>query len=140
MKIYFAASIRGGRDEAKTYKKVIKYLKQDNEILTEHIGLSELNEDGETSMSDKEIHDRDLAWLDECDIVIADTTTPSLGVGYELAYAEKIHKPVIIFHNEEKSQLSAMIVGSDYFLDINSYTDYHDIITILDSKLSGKKY
>ena len=61
-------------------------------------------------------------------------------MGYELAYAEKIHKPVIILHNDDKSQLSAMISGTDYFIDVNNYSTYHDAIQILDAKLNGKKY
>ncbi|AKP66292.1 nucleoside 2-deoxyribosyltransferase [Companilactobacillus ginsenosidimutans] len=140
MKIYFAASIRGGRDEDKTYKKIIKFLKKDNDVLTEHVGNTDLTAEGETKLSDKEIRDRDIAWLEEADVMVADTTNPSLGVGYELAYAEKLHKPVVILHNDDKSHLSAMISGSDYFLDINNYSTYHDAIQILDSKFSGKKY
>jgi nucleoside 2-deoxyribosyltransferase len=140
LKIYFAASIRGGRDESKTYKKIVKYLKKDNQVLTEHVGDTQLDDQGEIDLSDKEIRDRDIAWLEEADLVIADTTVPSLGVGYELAYAEMIKKPVIILHNEDKSQLSAMITGTDYFLDINSYSDYHEAIQILDRKLVGKRY
>lgn len=38
MKIYFAAAIRGGREEDKTYKKIVKFLNKDNEVLTEHVG------------------------------------------------------------------------------------------------------
>lgn len=140
MKIYFAASIRGGREEAKTYRKIIKFLQKDNQVLTEHVGSKNISIKGEADLTDHQIRNRDIAWLEEADLVIADTTIPSLGVGYELAYAEKINKPVIILHNEEKSSLSAMIVGSDYFLDINSYSDYHDAIQILDQKLNGKKY
>ena len=36
--IYFCGSIRGGRDDAALYKRIIDQLKEYGEILTEHIG------------------------------------------------------------------------------------------------------
>jgi 2'-deoxynucleoside 5'-phosphate N-hydrolase len=42
MKIYFAGSIRGGRDDWSLYLEIIERLKEYGEILTEHIGSSEL--------------------------------------------------------------------------------------------------
>ena len=55
-------------------------------MLTEHIGDAALSELGEVG-DDKKIHDRDLAWLIEADYLVAEVTTPSLGVGYESAGA-----------------------------------------------------
>jgi len=46
MKIYFAASIRGGRDDVDIYKKLIDFLNQDNQVLTEHIGDPNLSDEG----------------------------------------------------------------------------------------------
>src|SRR5882724_9542355 len=64
MKIYFAGSIRGGRDDFALYFGIIEQLKDYGEVLTEHVGNAELEAIGESG-SDKEIHDRDLAWLKE---------------------------------------------------------------------------
>ena len=36
--IYFCGSIRGGRDDAALYKRIIDRLKQYGEVLTEHVG------------------------------------------------------------------------------------------------------
>ena len=47
--------------------------------------------------------------------MIAECTCPSLGVGYELAYAEARGKPVHIFYDRGKTQLSAMLTGNAYF-------------------------
>ena len=41
-KIYFAGSIRGGRDDAALYKRMIDYMKRTNVVLTEHIGKSNM--------------------------------------------------------------------------------------------------
>lgn len=36
--IYFCGSIRGGRDDAALYKRIIDQLRDYGEVLTEHIG------------------------------------------------------------------------------------------------------
>mgnify|MGYP006130978695 FL=1 len=38
MRIYFAGSIRGGRDEEANYLKIITYLTNFGQVLTEHVG------------------------------------------------------------------------------------------------------
>lgn len=133
MKIYFAGSIRGGRKDVDVYRQLIDYLNENNQVLTEHIGDYSLSVSGQQSDNDY-IRNRDIEWLKKSDLVVAETSNPSLGVGYELGYAEKIKKPVIILHNKNKSQLSAMIEGSRYFDDINYYDDVSKAVEVLKSK------
>ena len=130
MKIYFAGSIRGGRIDAALYQRLIAYMQRTDIVLTEHIGRSDLNL-MEQGKRDVEIYDQDTAWLRESDILIGECTCPSLGVGYELAYAEKIGKPCHIFYDRTKTQLSAMLTGDPYF-NIHPYEKEEDIYPILD--------
>ncbi|MBQ4252717.1 MAG: nucleoside 2-deoxyribosyltransferase, partial [Erysipelotrichaceae bacterium] len=95
-KIYFAGSIRGGRSDAALYRKMIDFLKEDNIVLTEHVGYLAK----EVSHNDREIYRQDTDWIRECDLLIAECTCPSLGVGYELAFAEKLNKPCHILYNK----------------------------------------
>ena len=99
MKIYFAGSIRGGRNDVNVYQQIIKHLKNYGEILTEHVGSDSLSSKGENSLNDKQIHDRDINWLKSSDIIVAEVTNPSLGVGYEIAMALKLNKKVICLYN-----------------------------------------
>jgi len=116
MKIYFAGAIRGGRDETDIYNNIITYLSSKAEVLTEHIGSSELMTIGETNRSDREIFMRDMEWLQSADLVIAEVTTPSLGVGYELGIAAKLKIPVLCLYRPIKGKrLSAMISGNEKF-------------------------
>lgn len=113
MKIYFAGSIRGGRDDHALYLEIIAQLSDYGEVLTEHVGDSELSALGEDSCN-KEIHDRDLAWLKEAQYLVAEVTMPSLGVGYEIGRATEWHKPTLcLFRRNSGRKLSAMIAGSD---------------------------
>jgi hypothetical protein len=86
MNIYFAASIRGGRDDWASYLEIVKQLREYGNALTEHVGDVELSAVGE-DIGDHKIHDRDLGWLREADYLVAEVTTPSLGVGYEIGKA-----------------------------------------------------
>ena len=114
MKIYFAGSIRGGRQDAGKYLELIDFLSTKAEVLTEHVGAVELGDQGENTLSDHEIHRRDVEWLESCDAIIAEVTNPSLGVGYEIGIAEKLGKPVLCLFDESQPEfrLSAMLSGN----------------------------
>ena len=134
MKIYFAGSIRGGRIDADLYRRMIEYMRKTATVLTEHIGSPDLNllEQGK---KDIEIYEEDIAWLRESDVVISECTCPSLGVGYELGYAERIGKPCHIFYDRNKAQLSAMLTGNAYF-HIHPYEHEEEIYSIIDKILT----
>ena len=126
MRIYFAGSIRGGRDDVELYIDIIEYLKNFGEVLTEHIGNQIISSDGENNMSDSDIHDRDMNWLLDSDIIIAEVTNPSLGVGYEIGRAIENNKKIICLYRENnKNRLSAMIAGSEKIININ-YSNLND--------------
>lgn len=132
-KVYFAGSIRGGRIDAELYARIIRYIQKTDIVLTEHIGNPDLNLK-EQGKRDVEIYEEDMAWLRESDVVIAECTCPSLGVGYELAYAEKIGKPCHIFYDRTKTHLSAMLIGNPYF-QIHPYEDAESIFRAIDEIL-----
>lgn len=127
MKIYFAGSIRGGRQDKDLYVQIIPLLEKFGIVLTEHIGNSGLTNIGEDLPSGF-IYSRDMGWLKESDVVVAEVTQPSLGVGYELASAENMGKKVLCIYRKNGS-LSAMIDGNKNLLK-KSYTTVSDLNTI----------
>jgi len=135
LRIYFAGSIRGGRDDVELYIDIIEYLKNFGEVLTEHIGNQIISSDGENNMSDSDIHDRDMNWLLDSDIIIAEVTNPSLGVGYEIGRAIENNKKIICLYRENnKNRLSAMIAGSEKIININ-YSNLNDFKLLIDKHL-----
>ena len=134
-KVYFAGSIRGGRADASLYHDMIAHINLTDHVLTEHVGDLNKSVLEQRRNKDQLIYDQDTAWLRECDLVIAECTCPSLGVGYELAYAEKYNKPVYIFYRPDEVQLSAMLTGDPYF-SIHPYTSKEEILTALSKILS----
>ena len=136
LKIYFAGSIRGGRVDAGLYRRMIQYMQREHKVLTEHVGNLSLSALEQGRAGDAAIYDQDIAWLRESDVLIAECTCPSLGVGYELAYAEALGKPCHVFYDPSKTQLSAMLTGDSYF-HIIPYASEADLFTALDEILKA---
>ncbi|HYC83484.1 MAG TPA: nucleoside 2-deoxyribosyltransferase [Candidatus Paceibacterota bacterium] len=115
LKIYFAASIRGGRDDQEIYFELIERIGKYAIVLTEHFGSAELTGSGE-ALLDREIYERDMSWLRSADAIISEVTQPSLGVGYELGQAEALNKPVLcLYRSAEGKRVSAMLAGNSTF-------------------------
>ncbi|MBU0943375.1 MAG: nucleoside 2-deoxyribosyltransferase [Proteobacteria bacterium] len=122
LNIYFAGAIRGGRDDAELYATLIHCLKKYGTILTEHVGNNDLLKE-EQFLSEEEIFARDMGWMTGADLVVAEVSTPSLGVGYELAVAERLKIPTVCLFRERKGcTLSAMIQGNPFF-EVRNYGD-----------------
>ena len=130
MKIYFAGAIRGGRDDAALYLEIVTLLRAHGEVLTEHVAGAELTASGESN-DDRWIHDRDLAWLRAADCLVAEVTTPSLGVGFEIAKATEWGKRTLcLFRPSAGRTLSALIAGSDR-VTVREYQSAADLKAIL---------
>lgn len=141
IKVYFAGSIRGGRQDQKDYFKIISFIDEYAQVLTEHIGKTELSDKGE-NLSDKQIHDRDMDWINSSNLVIAEVSNPSLGVGYEIGRAIEKGKSVLALYKEgSPKKLSAMINGSDKIIN-KSYKDLKEAKKIIDDFFNNytKKY
>jgi hypothetical protein len=111
--IYFSGAISGGRADVALYRRIVEMLEIEGyrvlagAVAAEHVGAG-----GET-LHPPEICARDLGWLDQSNLVVAEVSVPSLGVGYEIAYATRIrHIPVIaLYRNAFTQRCSAMIAG-----------------------------
>jgi len=130
-KVYFSGSIRGGRGFVDEYFEIIKFLKNNFVVLTEHIGDKNLNSSGEKNKTDEYIFQRDCSWIDESDFVVAEVTNPSLGVGYEICYAEKLNKPILCLYKNNGNKISAMINGNKY-LSVYPYNNIEEAQEIID--------
>jgi hypothetical protein len=140
MKIYFSGSIRGGRDDFEIYGDLVAHLKTHGEVLTEHIGNPALTSRGD-QMNVEEIHDRDMRWISESDLVVAEVTNPSLGVGYEIGRTVERNgnrynqQRILCLYREEgkpEKRLSAMIDGC-MAVTVERYSTIDEAKKIIDS-------
>ncbi len=133
--IYFAASIRGGRDRVHVYSQIAQLLSKYGVVLTEHVGDSSLTSGGEKTKTDEFIFKRDKLWILQSDFVVAEVTNPSLGVGWEIAFAESVGKKVFcLYFSDAEKKLSAMIAGNSQ-LNICMYKTLQDVELFLNEQL-----
>lgn len=138
MNIYFSGSIYGGRQKLETYKKLIKELKKYGEVLNPEVADDTILED-EKKTSDKEIVETLLKKINIADIIFAEITVSSLGVGYEIGYADKINKKIICIYDKTiTSKITTMLRGNDR-LKIIPYTNIDEIINNLKNILKEEE-
>ena len=95
MDIYFSCSLTGGRTDQPIYEAMVAHLQASGQrVLTAHLASKgALDEDAD--QSPEAVFERDTAWVRACSVLIADVSTPSHGVGFEVAYALERGKPVL---------------------------------------------
>lgn len=118
-KVYFSGAIRGGRRLQPLYAQIVTFLgEQGYEVLGAQVADPDvLSKEWRPGIRASDIYARDLRWLATCDVVVAEVSVPSLGVGVELAEAQHLGKPVICLCEQDVA-LSAMVSGNEYFRHI----------------------
>ena len=131
MKIYFGGSITAGRGDAGLYGQMINELKKYGVVLTEHLGNMAISSQGEVSKTPEFIYTRDRDWLKEADIVVAEVTTPSLGVGMELGWAQSMGKPIVCFYRPTEGKVLSRMLTGNPDVKIYNYTDLDSFTKIV---------
>ena len=99
MKIYVSGSMYGGQQKINIYKKLIDKLEEYGEVLTKQIADPDAIKK-EVFQKDEDIY-KDLEnKLEKADIIIAEVSVPSIGVGYEIGYASKLNKKIIAIYDK----------------------------------------
>jgi nucleoside 2-deoxyribosyltransferase len=137
MKIYFSGSIAGGRKYLDIYKKIVAHLKQEgHEVLTDHIVIDNIFE-FENKLQPAEIFERDIRMLNECDVVIAEVSNPSLGVGYEICYALERQIPTLGLF-QPGIFVSRMILGNTSpYLTLSEYNNEKALVEQMETFLQN---
>ena len=123
MKIYFACSITGGREYEKNYQAITRFLLDGGyEVPTAHLAESNVL-DLERVVVPSDVYARDVDWILTTDILLAEVSVPSHGVGYEIGFALNAGKHVLCIHQAGRA-VSKMITGNPHpLLTINAYED-----------------
>ncbi len=127
MKVYFSCSITGGRNEERVYGRIVEaMLEAGHEVPTAHLSSPEVMQ-MEMVVDPVEIFTRDMRWLEECDAVVAEVSTPSHAVGYEVAYGLFLNKPVLCCYQQGK-RVSKILTGNTHpNLTLLSYAPEQDV-------------
>ncbi|MCC6003385.1 MAG: nucleoside 2-deoxyribosyltransferase [Thermofilum sp.] len=129
VKVYFAAPMRGDRSALGSVKRICAALEELGcTVLTKHVAEEILDID--RGMTPEEIFARDIKLMEEADILVAEVSYPSLGVGFEIAYSLLRGKKVIALALKDRlPQVSAMIRGITWSnFRLVPYTDPGDAL------------
>lgn len=131
MKIYFACSITGGREFESVYQELVAAMVQDgHQIPTAHLVESGVGA-VEAGIDPQEVYTRDVDWIRTSDVLIAEVSVPSHGVGYEIGYALGIGKPVLAVYQAGR-KVSKMISGNpDVNLQVKVYQNPADATRVI---------
>ena len=127
--IYYAHSIQWAHQATEwSASDIIAVLEHDgHKILSEEF----YTQDVSRSMSPGEIYKRDIAMIQEADLVLANISNPSLWVWYELWYAESLNKKIVCFYQAGlHGTISRMITGNTT-RTIHAIQDIQDITWII---------
>ncbi len=102
MKAYFTASIAAKEKYVANYGKIIEILKnRKHTVISDHI-MNTTPEDIQMVNREERLkfHKKIEKWIQSCDFLIAETSFPSISVGYEISLALRMGKPVLILYSE----------------------------------------
>lgn len=133
MNIYFSCSITGGRSDQDVYAAIVNaLLAEGHEVPTAHLSSPDILA-LEATASPHEVYQRDINWVTQCDALVAEVSTPSHGVGYEIALALSQGKPVLCLYRSGR-RVSKMITGNDHpgLRQFEYHQDYEAVTFISD--------
>ena len=136
MKIYVSGSIYGGTQKIDIYKIMIDELEKYGEVLDKQI--ADINTiENEKYQKDEEIFEDLEQKIMMADIIFAEVTIPSLGVGYELGYADKLGKKIIAIYDETYTRKVSTMIRGNKRIKLIPYTDINDICKNMNKLLNG---
>jgi nucleoside 2-deoxyribosyltransferase len=135
--IYFAGAISGGRSDVALYREIIAALEAEgHHVLAGAVAAEHVTASGE-ALDSRAIFDRDLAWIAAADVLVAEVSMPSTGVGYEIASARYRYGIPVICHYRpaHTSRCTAMVAG-DREIVLIEYSELADLLPRLTSALA----
>lgn len=135
--IYFAGAISGGRGDVAHYRQIVAALERDgHRVLAGAVAAEQVGSDGERIES-AAIFDRDMGWIADADVLVAEVSVPSTGVGYEIATARyRRGTPVICLYRPAYTKRCTAMVSGDRGIDLIEYDDAAEMLSRLRSALA----
>lgn len=134
--IYFAGAISGGRSDVAHYRQIVSALENDgHRVLAGAVAAEDVGADGEL-LDASAIFERDMRWVAEADVLVAEVSMPSTGVGYEIATARYRHGiPVICLYRPAYTKRCTAMVGGDSGIELIEYAETAEMLSRLRSAL-----
>ena len=117
MTIYLACTVRGDRGGVAAGRAVSERLHElGHQVLTTHLLADDVNE-AESKLTEEDVYRRDLDWLSQCDVLVAEASGSTYGVGFEVGYVlgrspVTGQQVVLLYDRTRRHAISRLIVGN----------------------------
>jgi 2'-deoxynucleoside 5'-phosphate N-hydrolase len=142
MKIYLACTVRGDRGGVAAGRAICERLQHHgHEVLTTHL-LADDVETAESAITEKEVYERDVRWLTNCDVLVAEASGSSYGVGFEVGYvlgraAATGQEVVLLYDTARRHAVSRLITGnSDAHCSMRGYSSLAELVDFIDQRFA----
>jgi 2'-deoxynucleoside 5'-phosphate N-hydrolase len=119
LNIYLACTVRGDRGAVSATRVLADALEsQGHRVLTRHL-LADDVETAESALSEREVFERDIRWLESSDLLIAEASGSSYGVGFEVGYvlgrsATTGQRVLLLYDEARRPVVSRLIAGNSH--------------------------
>jgi nucleoside 2-deoxyribosyltransferase len=116
VKIYVGFTVAGDRSALMVARKIVDTLQEmRHEVLTRHL-VEDNAWEADRSITSKEVYRRDMKWLEQCDMFIAEVSGSSFGLGFETGYllGATTKKVVLFYRRDVENKISLLITGNSH--------------------------
>lgn len=143
--IYLACTVRGDRGAVTVLRQVADLLETaGHTVLTRHL-LDDNVDSAESALSEREVFARDMQWLTTADVLIAEASGSSYGVGFEVGYVlgksdHTAQRVLLLYDEARRPAISRLVVGTDHpRCTVHSYARAVDLPPVIARFLSDKE-
>jgi hypothetical protein len=144
MKIYLACTVRGDRGGAQAGRAICERLQRHgHDVLTTHL-LADNVEAAESRLTERDVFHRDLEWLTACDVLVAEASGSSYGVGFEVGYvlgraSLSGQRVVLLYDTARRDKVSRLITGNeDAACTTFGYGSIDELTAFIDNTLGAQ--
>jgi len=143
MRIYLACTVRGDRGGVIAGRAIRDRLRHHgHEVLTAHL-LEDNVETAESQLTEEAVFRRDLEWLSRCDVLVAEASGSSFGVGFEVGYvlarADRTGQQVVLLYDRARAnRVSRLVVGNVHpACATYGYNSVDELVDFIDQRFAA---
>jgi hypothetical protein len=140
--IYLACTVRGDRGAVGVARALADALEcMGHTILTRHL-LDDDVEGAEASLTERAVFERDMRWLDSADILVAEASGSSYGVGFEVGYvlgrSDVTGQRVLLLYDAARRPLVSRLIAGNVHPSCTTYPyrDAEDLLRFISTFLA----
>ena len=141
MRIYLACTVRGDRAGVLAGRAICDRLQQHgHDVLTTHL-LADDVERAEAALTETQVFQRDIEWLSGCDVVVAEASGSSYGVGFEVGFVigrarQTGQRVFLVYNSARRHAVSRLVTGNcDAACTTFAYNTINDLVAFIDREL-----